>query len=204
MQLCVFRVGVQSDLYCVASQACCVASGLCMQLNVLRLAVLLQACGKQPNPSAAVEMLQSAGWWRPHEQLGLIKAQRTEIFPSPVQVPICLQGLFCLFSCFDDRQTLLLYGLKGGFCLSAVLMIGRHLCCKAEIQSQCFSCTCLSRSCSYWCALATYNTETIACTMCHCLLCCPQPACHTAAMSSYKANQHAKLSKACFHVHTVC
>ncbi len=70
-----------------------------MQLNVLRLAVLLQACGKQPNPSAAVEMLQSAGWWRPHEQLGLIKAQRTETFPSPVQVLICLQGLFCLFHC---------------------------------------------------------------------------------------------------------
>ncbi|KAL0034491.1 hypothetical protein WJX79_005355 [Trebouxia sp. C0005] len=46
---------------------------------------MMQACGKQPNPSAAVEMLQSAGWWRPHEQLGLIKAQRTETFPSPVQ-----------------------------------------------------------------------------------------------------------------------
>ena len=69
-----------------------------MQLNVPWLAVLLQACGKQPNPSAAVEMLQSAGWWRPHEQLGLIKAQRTETFPSPVQVLICLQELFCLFN----------------------------------------------------------------------------------------------------------
>lgn len=46
---------------------------------------MMQACGKQPNPSGAVEMLQSAGWWRPHEQLGLIKAQRTDTFPSPVQ-----------------------------------------------------------------------------------------------------------------------
>ncbi len=101
----------------VCSWTCCVASGLCIRLSVLRLAVLLQACGKQPNPSAAVEMLQSAGWWRPHEQLGLIKAQRTETFPSPVQVPICLQGLFCLLNCLNERQALRLHGWKGGFCL---------------------------------------------------------------------------------------
>ena len=148
MQLCDFRVGVQSQacacscmfsgLLCcfrlvhaaVSSRAFCVAQGMCVQLNVPRLAVLLQACGKQPNPSAAVEMLQSAGWWRPHEQLGLIKAQRTETFPSPVQVPICLQGLLCLFNCFVDRQTLLLHGLKGLCCLSAVLTICRPFCCK--------------------------------------------------------------------------
>lgn len=45
-----------------------------------------QACGKQPNPSGAVELLQSAGWWRPHEQIGLIKANRSEFFPPHVQV----------------------------------------------------------------------------------------------------------------------
>lgn len=46
---------------------------------------LMQACGKQPNPSGAVELLQSAGWWRPHEQIGLIKANRSEFFPPDVQ-----------------------------------------------------------------------------------------------------------------------
>lgn len=102
-------------------QSCDAISGLCKQLNVVRLAVLLQACGKQPNPSGAVEMLQSAGWWRPHEQLGLIKAQRTDTFPSPVQVPICLQGQFCLCNCCDDRHILLVHGLKGCFAFSTVL-----------------------------------------------------------------------------------
>lgn len=46
----------------------------------------MQACRKQASPSAAAELLQSCGWWAPHEQLGLIKAGRAEIFPAPVQV----------------------------------------------------------------------------------------------------------------------
>ena len=46
----------------------------------------MQACRKQANPSSASELLQSAGWWRPHEQLGLIKSNRVELFPAAVQV----------------------------------------------------------------------------------------------------------------------
>ena len=46
----------------------------------------MQACRKQASPSAAAELLQSCGWWRPHEQLGLIKADRAELFPAAVQV----------------------------------------------------------------------------------------------------------------------
>ncbi|KAL3150657.1 hypothetical protein ABBQ32_000455 [Trebouxia sp. C0010 RCD-2024] len=45
----------------------------------------MQACNKQASPSAASELLQSAGWWRPHEQIGLLKANRAELFPAAVQ-----------------------------------------------------------------------------------------------------------------------
>lgn len=46
----------------------------------------MQAWGKQASPSTAVELLQSTGWWRPHEQLCLLKANRSETFPADVQV----------------------------------------------------------------------------------------------------------------------
>ena len=46
----------------------------------------MRACHKQASSSAAAELLQSCGWWRPHEQLGLIKADRAELFPAAVQV----------------------------------------------------------------------------------------------------------------------
>ena len=69
LQLYVFRVGVQSYFYCVAPQAncvssrlreaaeycqpCCVASGLCMQLNVL-------CCFRQLNVLSCFRLVHAA------------------------------------------------------------------------------------------------------------------------------------------------
>lgn len=54
--------------------------------HLLTASDAMQACRKQANPSSASQLLQSAGWWRPHEQLGLVKANRAELFPLLVQV----------------------------------------------------------------------------------------------------------------------
>ena len=54
----------------------------------------VQACGQASSSSAAAELLQLAGWWRPHEQISLLKSARTEVFPDAAQVsvpsPVCI------------------------------------------------------------------------------------------------------------------
>lgn len=45
----------------------------------------IKAWGKTGSVSTAVELLKGIGWWQPHEQLCLIKANRTESFPAAVQ-----------------------------------------------------------------------------------------------------------------------
>lgn len=54
----------------------------------------MQACGQAGSSSAAAELLQVCGWWRPHEQVCLIRAARTEAFPAAAQVSFPLPNTF--------------------------------------------------------------------------------------------------------------
>lgn len=107
----------------------------------------VQACRKQASPSAAAELLQGCGWWAPHEQLGLIKAGRAELFPAPVQVCVCFPtspplSASCIkpSQCQDcwqaftlsAQQSVSLAGLHATYCAAAKCcnrgcMIGKNL-----------------------------------------------------------------------------
>lgn len=61
------------------------------QCNIPVMDCSVQACGQASSSSAAAELLQLAGWWRPHEQISLLKSARTEVFPDAAQVSVSSQ-----------------------------------------------------------------------------------------------------------------